>query len=53
VLHKGHVVADDSIERLRTLMSRNSLEEVFSQLVVREDPERLAGELADVAALGS
>lgn len=53
VLHRGHVVADDSIERLRSLMSRNSLEEVFAQLVVREDPERLAGELADIAALGA
>ena len=53
VLHKGEVVADDSIERLRTLMSRGSLEEVFSQLVIREDPEALARELADLSALGA
>jgi ABC-2 type transport system ATP-binding protein len=53
VLHKGDMVADDSIERLRTLLSRTSLEGVFSQLVVREDPEQLARDLADVSALGA
>jgi ABC-2 type transport system ATP-binding protein len=53
VLHHGNVVADDSIERLRTLLSRTSLEGVFSQLVIREDPERLARDLADVSALGA
>jgi len=53
VLHKGAVVADDSIERLRTLLSRNSLEGVFSQLVIREDPEKLARDLADMSALGA
>ena len=53
VLHKGGVVADDSIERLRTLLSRTSLEGVFSQLVIREDPEQLARDLADVSALGA
>jgi ABC-2 type transport system ATP-binding protein len=53
VLHQGAVVADDSIERLRTLLSRTSLEGVFSQLVIREDPELLARNLADVAALGT
>ena len=53
VLHKGDVVADDSIARLRTLMSRNSLEGVFSQLVIREDPERMARDLADMSALSA
>lgn len=52
VLHRGTVVADDAVERLQTLMSRSSLEGVFSQLVLQQDPEKLAGELADVAALG-
>jgi ABC-2 type transport system ATP-binding protein len=51
VLHKGAMVADDSIERLRTLLSRTSLEGVFSELVIREDPEQLARALADVSAL--
>ncbi len=53
VLHKGGVVADDSIERLRTLLSRTSLEGVFAQLVIREDPEKLARDLADISALGA
>jgi ABC-2 type transport system ATP-binding protein len=53
VLHQGAVVADDSIERLRTLLSRNSLEGVFSQLVIKEDPEQIARDLADVSALGT
>ena len=51
VLHKGDVVADDSIERLRALMSRSSLEGVFAELVIREDPEQMARDLADVSAL--
>jgi len=48
VLHKGSVVADDSIVHLRTLMSRSSLEEVFAELVFREDPAHIADEIADV-----
>jgi ABC-2 type transport system ATP-binding protein len=53
VLHKGTVVADDSIARLRVLSSSTSLEGVFSQLVIREDPESLARDLADLAATGT
>lgn len=52
VLHQGEVVADDSIANLRVLLSRNSLEGVFSQLVIRDDPERLARDLAELSALG-
>ena len=53
VLHKGTVVADDSIERLRVLSSSTSLEGVFAHLVIRDDPESLARNLADVAALSA
>jgi ABC-2 type transport system ATP-binding protein len=53
VLSKGAVVADDSVEHLQTLMSRSSLEGVFSQLVIKDDPARIAGDLASVAALGA
>jgi ABC-2 type transport system ATP-binding protein len=53
VLHKGVVVADDSIERLRSLSSSASLEAVFSQLVIRDDPETVARDLADIAALSA
>lgn len=48
VLYRGSVVADDSIEHLRALMSRSSLEEVFAELVFHEDPARIAAEVADV-----
>jgi ABC-2 type transport system ATP-binding protein len=51
VLHKGDVVADDSIARLRTILERTSLEGVFAQLVIRDDPEQLARDLADLSAL--
>jgi ABC-2 type transport system ATP-binding protein len=53
VLHEGNVVADDSVDRLQALMSRSSLEGVFSKLVMRVDPEVVARDLADVAALGA
>jgi len=53
VLHQGAVVADDSIARLRTLLSRESLEGVFSELVITENPEQIARDLADVSALGA
>jgi ABC-2 type transport system ATP-binding protein len=51
VLHKGSVVAHDSVEHLRNMMARSSLEEVFGELVFREDPERIAREMADVVAM--
>jgi ABC-2 type transport system ATP-binding protein len=51
VLHKGNVVADDSIERLRTTLASTTLEGVFAQLVIRDDPEQLARDLADLSAL--
>src|SRR5439155_3398661 len=40
VLHRGRVAADASVQHLRAVMSRASLEEVFSQLVLQVDPER-------------
>jgi ABC-2 type transport system ATP-binding protein len=53
VLHKGDVVADDSIARLRTILERSSLEGVFAQLVIRDDPEQLARDLADLSAMSA
>jgi ABC-2 type transport system ATP-binding protein len=51
ILHRGRVVADDSVERLRDLKERSSLEQVFAELVLRTDPESTAREIADVVAL--
>jgi ABC-2 type transport system ATP-binding protein len=45
ILSKGRVVANDSVERLRDLMSLPSLEEVFSQLAVQEDTHQIAREM--------
>ena len=48
VLHRGRVVADDSLASLEQLMTRRSLEEVFAQLVLRDDPEQTARDVVDV-----
>ena len=48
ILHKGSVVANDSVERLRHLMSLPSLEDIFAQLVVQEDTDRIANGIVDV-----
>jgi len=51
ILHRGRVVADDSVERLRDLMKLPSLEEIFAQLVVGEDTEQVAWQLAGAMQL--
>jgi ABC-2 type transport system ATP-binding protein len=48
ILHKGCLVADDSVEQLRELMNLPSLVEVFSQLVIREDTEKIARDILEV-----
>jgi ABC-2 type transport system ATP-binding protein len=48
VLYRGRVVANDTVDRLRDLMSRDSLEEVFRELVIREDPGKTAREIVDL-----
>src|SRR5436309_5193852 len=48
ILHRGKVVADDSIERLRTLMSAPTLEGIFSQLAVEQDTAAISREIADL-----
>ena len=48
ILHRGKVVADDSIANLRTLMQLPSLEQIFSQLAVEQDSAVLAREIADL-----
>jgi ABC-2 type transport system ATP-binding protein len=48
ILHRGKVVADDSIEGLRTLMALPTLEDIFSQLAVEQDSVAISREIADV-----
>jgi ABC-2 type transport system ATP-binding protein len=48
ILHRGKIVADDSIERLRTLMSAPTLEGIFSQLAIEQDTAAISREIADL-----
>jgi ABC-2 type transport system ATP-binding protein len=48
ILHRGKVVADDSIDRLRTLMESPTLEEIFRQLAVEQDTAAISSEIADL-----
>jgi ABC-2 type transport system ATP-binding protein len=48
ILHRGKIVADDSIERLRSLMELPTLEAIFSQLAVEQDSVSIARQIADL-----
>jgi len=48
ILHRGKIVADDSIDRLRTFMALPTLEEVFCQLAVEQDTGAVSREIADL-----
>jgi len=47
ILHKGSVMANDSVENLRLLMQLPSLGEIFAQLVIPEDTEKLARDIVE------
>lgn len=48
ILHRGKVVADDSIERLRALMKLPTLEKIFAELAVEQDTAAISREIADL-----
>ena len=48
VLHRGRIVAQDTVQQLRALMSHQSLEDVFAELVLETNPEQTARDIADV-----
>lgn len=48
ILHKGRVVADDSLERLRTTAAAPNLEAIFRQLAVEQDTSMVSREIADL-----
>jgi len=48
ILHRGKIVADDSIARLRSMMELPTLEGIFSQLAVEQDTNAIAREIADL-----
>ena len=50
ILHNSHVVAHDSVSRLRDLAQAASLEEVFSSLAIDQNVDQIGRDLAVVAA---
>jgi ABC-2 type transport system ATP-binding protein len=47
ILHRGRLVADDSIHNLRTLMALPTLEDIFSQLAIEQDTQSIAKGIAE------
>ena len=50
ILHNSHVVAHDSVTRLRELAQAASLEQVFASLAVDQNVDEIGRELALVGA---
>jgi ABC-2 type transport system ATP-binding protein len=48
ILHKGRVVANDSIVQLRALMSLPTLEGIFSQLAVEQDTASITKQIVEL-----
>ena len=51
ILHRGKVVANDSVSRLSSLMELPSLEEIFTELVIEQDTEGVVGSMIEVMRL--
>jgi ABC-2 type transport system ATP-binding protein len=51
ILHKSHVVASNSVSKLRELTKTGTLEEVFATVAVDQDVARIGRDLADVATV--
>ncbi len=51
IIHKGQIVADDSVDNLRNLMKLPSLAEIFNQLVDSEDIEKVVADLTETIKL--
>lgn len=48
ILHRGRIVADDSIDQLRALTAVPTLEGIFSQLAVERDPGAVSREIVNL-----
>ena len=48
ILHRGKVVADDSIQNLRALRSAATLADVFSQLAIEQDTIAVSRQIAEL-----
>jgi ABC-2 type transport system ATP-binding protein len=47
IIYRGRLIANNSVERLRQIMSAPSLEQVFSELVQQVNPEAVARDMVD------
>ena len=52
IIHKGRIVADDSVDHLRDLMHLPSLEVIFGQLVEQENTAAIAKGVSETMRLG-
>ena len=48
ILHQGRVVADDSVENLRELSQRPSLEDIFSSWILNDSPDQIASRVLEI-----
>lgn len=48
ILHRGRVVANDSIQNLSAVLSQPNLEGIFSELAIEQDTAAITRELVDV-----
>ena len=48
IIHKGKIVADNSIERLGSLMALSKLEDIFSQLAIEQNTADVSRQIADL-----
>lgn len=48
ILHQGRVVANDSIEQLRALLSLSTLEDIFSQLAIEQDTMAISRQMLEL-----
>jgi ABC-2 type transport system ATP-binding protein len=48
ILHKGQVVANDSIEQLRSLMSLPTLERIFTELAIEQDTDGISRQIIEL-----
>jgi ABC-2 type transport system ATP-binding protein len=48
ILHKGSVVANDSIRNLSAILSRPNLEGIFSELAIEQDTAAITREIVEV-----
>jgi ABC-2 type transport system ATP-binding protein len=48
ILHKGRMIANDSIRNLSTVLSQPNLEGIFSELAIEQDTAAITGEIVAV-----